>query len=262
VAIPQVERFTTVLPFPGRSVTGTVTDRTGKPVEAARVRELIGGSLALTDAEGRFSLTGLAEGRQPVVQAEKDEEKSPAVEVVLEEGRPPAPLQLVLGQHEAPSVVIQVVDAGGAPAPNAFVFLEEAGKGQRLLTTGADGRATATLEPPLPPQVRAAAFSGGAWGFGTWMTRDAVQDGLTVAVTGIGSLTVTSAKLAGSPRVLTEGGWDLSWLLRLLGAPAALSVRQPLQLSGLPAGRYDVQLESTTVTVTVTAERAGEGVLR
>jgi hypothetical protein len=45
----------------------------------------------------------------------------------------------------------------------AFVFLEEAGKGQRFLVADGAGIATATLEPTLPAQVRAAALAGGSW---------------------------------------------------------------------------------------------------
>src|SRR5262249_51364406 len=44
--VPDGDRFETLLDFPGLAVSGTVTDRDGKPVEGARVRDLTGGALA------------------------------------------------------------------------------------------------------------------------------------------------------------------------------------------------------------------------
>ncbi|MDP9122497.1 MAG: carboxypeptidase-like regulatory domain-containing protein, partial [Acidobacteriota bacterium] len=262
VTLPEVPSFTTVLPFAGMALAGIVTDRQDRPVEGAQVRELESGALAVTGAGGRFFLASVPPGKL-VVQARKLEETSPALETEVLPGKVPEPLHLVLGQHETPSVAVQVVDAGGAPVPGAFVFFEEEGKGQRLLTTGADGNTSASLEAPLPPRVRVAAFSGRSWAFGSWAGREAAQsEGLVVATSGAGgSALVRSAKRHGSPRVMTAEGWDLSWLLRLLGAPPMLSPDSPLALTGLPAGQYRVELDGANVVTTISEGRPGEAVL-
>jgi len=258
VQIPEVERFETVLPFAGMALTGIVVDREGKPAEGARVRELTSGALGLTPADGSFSLLGLKAGKA-VVQAQRQEETSQAVEVQLPGERRPEPLRLVLGEPKAPKVTVLVTDPAGTPMPGAFVFFEEEGKGQRLVTTAADGRTTVSLDPPLAPRVRAAAFGGGTWGFGSWATWEAAQEGITVPLAGAGSLVVHSPRRRGSPHIVTAAGWDLSWMLRLLGTPPSLSAEQPLQLTGLPAGPYSVSLEGASVTVSVEDGKAREG---
>jgi hypothetical protein len=80
-----------------------------------------------------------------------------------------------------------------------------------------------------------------------------------VPLAGAGSLLVESVRRQGSPSVLTAEGWDLAWLLRLLGDPPLLSAEQPLRLMGLPAGPYTVALDGTSVTVTVGDGKTGEG---
>lgn len=248
--IPRVERFDTVLPFAGLSLAGVVTDRDDRPVEGARVRDLTGGGMAFTDAEGRFLLAGLKEGLV-AVQARHGEQTSPVEQRELTPDRAPEPVLLVLGDHESPVVTVAVADESGAPVPGAFLFFEEEGKGVRLVTAAADGTAKVTLEAPLPPRVRAATFARGLWAFGGWVTRDTAREGLTLPLAGTGALKVTSARLHGSPGVVTGEGWNLGWLLRLLGAPPDLSPEQPLALAGLPEGQYQVSLESVSVTLAV-----------
>jgi hypothetical protein len=261
VDVPPGDRFETVLSFPGLAVSGTVTDRDGKPAEGARVRELMSGALAFSRADGSFSLVGLKAGKV-VLQAQLLEQKSPLNELELREDQPPDPLHLVLGEQPAPALTVQVADAAGAPIPGAFVFLEEEGKGLRLVVADGQGRATVTLDPPLPLRVRTAAFAASAWGFGNWVDWKAASQGLAVAVGGGGSLVVKSAKQRGSPRIVTQDGWDVSWLLRLLGAPPMLSPEQPLQVTGLTAGQYSVSLDGASVTLAVTADHPGEGRLQ
>ncbi len=262
VDIPAGDHFETVLSFPGLAVAGTVTDREGKPVDRVRVRELTGGGIAFSSADGKFSLVGLKPGKS-VFQAQLQEQTSPLAEMELKIGETPPPLHLVLGERKAPSLAVRVVDSGGAPIPGAFVFLDEEGKGQRLLVADAGGKVDVRVEPPLPPRVRAAAFSAGAWGFGDWLDRTAADGGgLLVEVTGADSFIVTSAKRQGSPRILTQSGWDVSWLLRLLGAPPMLSPDRPLQMSGLVAGQYSISLDGASVTVAVEGRHPAEGQLQ
>ncbi|HXU29699.1 MAG TPA: carboxypeptidase-like regulatory domain-containing protein, partial [Thermoanaerobaculia bacterium] len=258
VDIPAEEYFETVLSFPGLAVTGTVVDREGKPVERARVRELTSGGIAFSDPEGNFSLVGLKAGKS-VVQAQLQDQTSPLAELNLRIGERPEPLRLVLGQRKAPSLTVRIVDAGGAPVPGAFVFLDEEGKGQRLLVADAQGQTEVRLEPPLPPRVRAAAFSSGSWGFGDWLDRQAADGEFQVEVAGAESFVVTSDTHQGSPRILTPNGWDVSWLLRLLGAPPRLAPDLPLRMSGLVAGRYSISLDGASVTVTVREQHPAEG---
>jgi hypothetical protein len=261
VEIPQVERFETILPFPGLGLAGTVSDHSGAPVQGARVREMVTGALALTDASGSFAITGLKAGRA-ALQARREERASAIVEVQLGGADVPEPVHLVLDDaNKPPSISVQVSDSGGLPASGAFVFFEEEGKGLRLVTTAMDGRALVTLEPPLPTRVRVAAFASGAWGFGGWVSWESALQGVVVQVQGSGSILVSSAQSQGSPRVVTQDGWELSWLLRQLGAPPVVSPDQPLRLGGLPEGRYSVTLDRASVTLDVTGASAANGEL-
>lgn len=258
VDIPAGEHFETILSFPGLAVTGTVVDRAGQPVERARVRELAGGGIAFSDREGRFSLVGLKPGKS-VIQAQLQDQTSPLAELNLRIGETAEPLRLVLGERKVPSLTVRIVDAGGAPIPGAFVFVDEEGKGQRLVVADAQGKAEIRLEPPLAPRVRAAAFSAGSWGFGDWLDGPIAEAGLRVEVAGAESFVVTSETHRGSPRILTSNGWDVSWLLRLLGAPPMLAPDRPLQMSGLVAGRYSVSLDGASITLDVARQRTVEG---
>lgn len=256
--VPPGERFDTVLSFPGLAVSGIVADPKGRPAEGARVREMVSGALAFAGADGSFSLIGLKHGRA-IFQAQLQELSSPLAEVELREDQVPEPLHLVLGERSAPKVTIQVTNGDGLPMPNAFVFLEEEGRGRQLLVAHSDGRATAGLQPPLAPRMRAAAFAAGSWGFGPWVDWKTATLGLAIEVGGGGSLLVKSEKHRGSPRILTQDGWDLSWLLRLLGAPPAFSPDQPLQVTGLAPGLYEISFESARITLAVPRDRLVEG---
>lgn len=128
-----------------------------------------------------------------------------------------------------------------------------------MLTTAADGKATVTLEAPLPARVRVAALASGRWGLGAWVPREAAGRGLALATGGRSSLRVQSREKRGTPRILHESGWDLSWLLRLLAAPLALSPDQPLQVVGLPPGLYTVLLAGSSTTVQVDESEGGDG---
>ena len=181
-------------------------------------------------------------------------------EVELQEEGSTAPVRLVLGDHDSPGLSIQVTDTAGGPAAGAFVFLEEEGKGLRLLTTAADGKATVTLEAPLPIRVRVAALASGRWALGPWVSREAAGRGLApLAAGGSSSLRVQSREKRGAPRILHETGWDLAWMLRLLSSPLSLSPEQPVQVTGLPPGRYAISLAGASTTVQVGESDSGEG---
>jgi hypothetical protein len=258
IDIPDAEHSEIVLPFAGLAVAGQVVGSDGRPAEGARVREMTSGALALTGADGRFSLGGLKPGKA-VLQAQRGQETSDLEPIELQEARDPGPVLLVLDKAEPPVVKVRILDAQGAPVVGAYVFLEEEGKGQRLVTSAADGAATVTLEPPLPARIRVAAFSAGTWGFGRWEGLEGARRGLSLQVTTGGELRLETAKQQGSPRIVTQEGWDLSWLLRQLGAPPLVSAERPLHLSGLPAGIYSVYLEDASLTLSVASGRLAEG---
>jgi hypothetical protein len=257
--IPEVEKFATVLTFSGLVQTGTVADREGNPVEGARVRELTSGALSFSAPDGSFTLAGLRPGKA-LVQAELRGQTSSLAEAELSE-RPPEPLRLVLGDETAPTLTVQALDASGLPAAGAFVFLAEEGKGLRLLTTAADGKTTITLEPPLAPRLRAAAYANGSWGFGRWTSREAAQEGISISVAGSGGLIVSSDKKEGPPAITTQDGWDLTWMLRLLGVDPRVTKDQPLQVTGLPAGQYQVALGGSGMTIAVEDGKVRRGAI-
>jgi hypothetical protein len=256
VEIPRGERYETVLDFPGLGVAGVVTEEE-RPIAGARVRDFVSGALAFSAADGTFSLAGLAAGRVSL-QAQHEGLSSPIVEVELREDRPTEPVHLPLNERPAPRLEILVTDTEGGPVAGAFVFLDEDGRGQRILTTAADGRAVASLEPPLPARVRAAATSGHTWGWGNWVDWEKAREGLAVPLGASGSLILSSETRQGSPRVVSAEGWDLSWLLRQLGAPVVVAPGQPWRLDGLPAGRYLVSLGEASLTVAVQKSEPAE----
>lgn len=251
VEIPEGDHFETVISFPGLAVTGQVMDEQERPVEGARVRELTAGALALTGADGIFTLAGL-DGPKAVLQASLGELSSPTVEIELSPGQPAEPVLLTLERSSSAQIAVRVVSAEGSPAAGAFVFLEEEGKGLRVLTASADGTASAAFEPPLPARVRAAAMLGSSWSLGSWLSLDQAREGLSLTLAGRDEgMLVESAACQGSPHVLSPEGWDLSWMLQLLGTPAFIAPGRPFRLEGLPSGTYTLSLDGASVTVPV-----------
>ncbi len=255
VEIPELAHVETVISFPGLAVAGQVQDDQGRPVEGARVRELTAGALALTGRDGSFTLTGLS-GASAVLEARSGELSSSVVEVELTPGRVGDPVLLTLDRRAEGQIEVNVSDSEGLPAAGAFVFFEEEGKGLRILTASAEGTASASLEPPLPVRVRAAALLGSTWGLGSWATLDQARERLTLTLARRHEgILVESEACQGSPRVLTSDGWDLTWMLQLLGIPAVIAPERPFALEGLPPGSYTLTLEGASLALQV---RSGE----
>ncbi len=251
VEIPEIDRFATVISFPGLALTGQVMDEQARPVEGARVRELTTGALALTGPDGIFTLAGL-DGPKAVLQASLGELSSPIVDIELSPDRPAEPVLLTLERRSAAQIAVRVVSAEGSPAGGAFVFLEEDGRGLRVLTASADGTASAAFEPPLPARVRAAAILGSSWALGSWISLDQAREGLSLSLAGRDEgMLVESEACQGSPRILSPEGWDLSWMLQLLGTPLFLAPGRPVRLEGLPPGAYTLSLDGASVAVPV-----------
>lgn len=255
VEIPRTERAEILLDFPGLMLSGVVLGEDGQPVAGARVRALETGALAFSAQDGSFGLPGPESATQASVQAEHEGLASPVVEIALEPGREPGPVRLTLGKRSPPRIEALVVGSDGLPVANAFVFLEEEGRGFRILTTGADGRAAAAMAPPYPGRVRLAASSGSAWFLGSWVSWDEARSGLIAALDGSASIEILGGEHAGIPRILSAGGWDVAALLLSLGMPPALSPGAPLRIDGLPPGPYTVAIDGTGSTVMA---RAGE----
>lgn len=245
VQIPEVERFEARITLPGQGVSGRVVqEEGGEPVAGARVQDLVSGALTFSREDGGFSMTGLAPSRA-ALQARLADRSSPLVEVDLSDGNAPESVVLTLGDRPPLRIEVRVTATDGSPVPGAFVFLEEEGKGLRILTSGPDGRTEAAVEPPLAPRVRAAVTTGAAWAFGSWAGEEESRRGLALQLgQAAGSLRVESETMTGSPKVLTADGWDLSWLLTLLGSRPELDPGRPVLLSGLPPGSYTVSFQS------------------
>lgn len=255
VEIPRTEQAEVRLDFPGVILTGVVLDEDGEPAAGARVRELGTGALAFSAADGTFGLPGPDGAAQASIEAEREGLASPVVDIALEPGRAPEPVRLTLGRRSPPQIDILVVDGGGQPAANAFVFLEEEARGFRILTTGGDGRVTATMTQPFPTHVRLAASSGSVWSLGPWVSWDEARSGLTTALDGSAALEILSEERAGIPHILSADGWDVAALLASLGAPPALRPGVPARIEGLPPGLYTVTVDGAGPTVTI---RPGE----
>lgn len=253
-ALPAGSEYEAILTFPGGSLAGIVLDPESRPAEGARVRDLGTGAVAFTGSDGSFVLTGAAPGKHSI-QAERDGLASPVTEADVVPDEPGALLRLQLGERQNPEIRVQVVDAEGSPVAGAFVFLEEEGRGQRLLTTGMDGRVAARIDPPPPSRVRLAALANGAWSLGEWKGWSEVSMPLTLLASPGGSVRVGSASRSGSPRILSPHGWDVSWLLTRLGVRPTFAPGHPLEIHGLPEGNYAVSLEGNTASATVRTGR-------
>ncbi|MFL6201870.1 MAG: carboxypeptidase regulatory-like domain-containing protein [Thermoanaerobaculia bacterium] len=253
-ALPAGSEYEAILTFPGGALAGIVLDPENRPAEGARVRDLGTGAVAFTGADGSFVLTGAAPGKHSI-QAERDELASPVADTEVVPDRPGDLLRLVLGERQDPEIRVLVLDAEGVPVAGAFVFLEEEGKGQRLLTAGLDGRVAARIEHPLPVRVRFAALANGTWSLGEWKGWSEVQETMTLLARPGGAVRVESASRTGSPRILSSQGWDVSWLLTRLGVPPTLAPGVPIELHGLPEGDYTVSLVGTTSPAKVRAGR-------
>ncbi len=254
--LPEGAEHVAVLTFPGGAIAGVVLSPDERPAEGARVRDLDSGSVAFSGSDGGFVLTGVAPGTHHV-QAEREELTSAVVSTAVstEEaaGRSGDPIRLVLGDRQAPEIRVQVFDSHDVPVPGAFVFLEEEGKGQRLLTTGPDGGAAARVDLPTPARVRLAALINGVWSLGAWTDWADLPDPVILLSGPAGSLRVESSALEGSPRILSSQGWDIGWLLTRLGARQSVGPDHPLEMQGLPEGQYTFSLGDLTSRVTVKA---------
>lgn len=253
-ALPPHSEWATVLLFPGGFLTGTVVDSRSRPAPGARVRDLDSGAVAFAGPDGSFVLAAAEPGRHSL-QAERDGLESSVIDAVALADGTGEPIRLVLEERQSPEIRVQALDADQVPVAGAFVFLEEEGKGQRLLTTGPGGVAVARLDSPTPLRVRLAALVNGTWSLGSWESWQDLPGTVVLSAGPSGSLRMESSEIEGSPRILGPGGWDVAWLSTRLGARPTLVPGTPFVVHGLPEGVYTVLLEEKTSTVSI---RAGE----
>lgn len=252
VEIPRADVASIIVRFGGESLLGRVVDREDRPVTDAQVMEHARGAFGRSDEVGAFRLHGLGAGPF-ALQARSAEGASRVVEGEIEPGRAIEPIVLVLGEERALHLDVTVERVDGTSAVGAFVFLQEEGKGQRILTVGSAGRAEAEIASPLPKLLRVAATDGTAWAFGEWVSWDLAKRGLALRL-GSGALHLASADQRGRPTIGAPNGWDLSRLLVQIGLPPVLAPEQPLRLFGLPPGTYEVRLGDVALEARVRAD--------
>ncbi|HYC89266.1 MAG TPA: carboxypeptidase-like regulatory domain-containing protein [Thermoanaerobaculia bacterium] len=251
VEIPEHETFELALRFTDTALSGVIVDRDGVPVPRAVVEVTTANASMLAREDGSFDLRGLVAGEHEI-RARAFDGRVATGRVRIEEGRDTPPLRLVL-EAERPAEVRIAVTRGGQPAPGAFVFVELENEGQRILT--ADARGVATLrvsDQSGAKRLRLAGYDGGMWAFDSWRSRE--QSALALAIDRVGDLAISGA--SGSVEIVRADGWNVSQLLRRIGAPPQADRTTPLVLSGLAPGSYMVAVGSRTLHAEVSAGRS------
>ncbi|MFZ2493855.1 MAG: carboxypeptidase-like regulatory domain-containing protein [Thermoanaerobaculia bacterium] len=233
VTIPEVDSHHLDLDFPATLVRGRVLGRDGLPARRALVRALEEKSVAMTGADGEFTLV-LPTGRHRL-QAERGAERSPISTVEVDASKPTPQTELTLDAE--PASVRVAVFLAGRPAPNVFLLAQSDDDTTKVLVTDANG--TAALEAhEESSRLRFAAMGQGRWYFGPWLERGQFSDGVTIQMPDdVGSITITSATPGTPvPVVLQPQGWDVTRALTWL----SITPRLPLTITGLPAGTYTI----------------------
>jgi hypothetical protein len=107
---------------PGTTITGTVTDETGRPIAGALVRAQFHNDIrqATTTADGTYKLVGCEPRMARIVVSAKGRALD-LQEVRVAEGMPPVNFQMKQGGH----LRIRVVDEAGKPVSKARIFFQE-----------------------------------------------------------------------------------------------------------------------------------------
>ncbi|MEM7588235.1 MAG: carboxypeptidase-like regulatory domain-containing protein, partial [Acidobacteriota bacterium] len=241
VDLPESPHYELVLRFAGGSLEGTVSEADGSPVPGARVRDHASGAWAISGDDGSFTLHAVGEGPF-ALQARLDTRSSELVRIENASSLNEA-VALVLVDPE--QIVIEVFDASEQPVAGALVFLEEATKRRRILTTAHDGRATAPLHPPRAQQVRAAAYIGGSWVLSEWQALEGPAPSLSLRQEEGGSIRIMTPHNedeAEPIHLVSSDAWDISWLATRLGHRPTVMAGRPWTQHGLPPGSYEVRV--------------------
>jgi hypothetical protein len=250
VDIPESEQFDVALRYHDTTISGVVVDRDGKPVPRAVVEVRTANASMLARDDGTFELRGLVAGEHEI-RARAMDGRIAMDRIIIEDSRAAAPLRLVL-EAERPAEIRIAVTRGGQPAAGAFVFVEIEQEGQRILTADATGMATLRLsEGERAKRLRLAAFAPGWWAFNDW--RDRADATLAVAIDRVGALAVTGA--SGPVEIVRADGWNVSQLLRRIGAPPQADPSTQMLLTGLEPGSYRIAVGTKSLLAEVTAGR-------
>jgi hypothetical protein len=253
--IPEQPEIETTLRFADTVIRGVVVDGGGAAVSRAIVEVNATGVAALAEDDGSFVLRGLLPGEHEV-RARARDGKSAAQRVQIEAGREVPPVRLVLEAERPSEITITVTRAGGAPASGAFVFADLEGEGQRILTADAAGKAMLRLSRSAAARFRLAAYDQGIWAFQPWRERSAAA--AAISVERGGELAVLSDNASGAVEIVRNDGWNLSNLMRRIGAQPLVAAGTPFRLSGVAGGSYSVTLGTTTLQADVAAGRERE----
>jgi hypothetical protein len=223
--------------IPDNRIEGIVVDTAGAPVPRADVTFNRGPqrlALAVTDAQGRFSVRGVTSGEAEVF-ASATGARSPIMNVAVDAG-PNAPLRLVV--HELPQIKSRVLGPAG-PVPGARVAIWPEGGGRvSLAVTDSDGYFLTMGHPPTE-RLNLAVHSPGLALFVGSIAADAQQSPQVVTLTSAAGVLEIAAK---SRVAYVEYGSVLipvQLALQIL-APAATAENELrlLRLADLPPGQY------------------------
>lgn len=254
--VPEAAEAVILVVFEGNVLRGRVTDAEGRPLARAAVREIQGPSHALTAADGTFAMMAVAPGVHRL-HATLAGKSSRVIEVTVEPNREVPPVTLEIGDDDANTVAIRVVNDDGLPIASAFVFLESIAGTVRILMTNAAGEATTSVPEGIGDLVRVAAYGKNVWGFGKLKkSADGVPGphATTVRFVRTGSLRIRS-RTASGPAVIQspDAPADLAWMLTRIGSFPTVKPDVPLLIQGLPPGNYRIQVDTSSALVAITA---------
>jgi hypothetical protein len=216
-------------------------------------------ALAISDEGGRFRIAGLEPG--PITLLARDGAlRSAPLESFLELDRAPDDLILVLEPARVREVQVDIEVERGVAASGALVLLEDDRGGRRLVSADTAGKARFPFDPPYPRRLRAAASFAGRWVLGPWIEFEEEEEPvvLELAFGETGSLLLESERLEGLVELRSANGWDLTTLQLRLGRAPRLRIGEPLHLSGLPEGTYELRLGSRMWVAAVRASEVEE----
>lgn len=257
VVPPDRERFEVLLEFPEYRLEGRVVDNQGEPVHGARVHERETTTTVPTGSDGSFEVSGLGPG-QYSLRATHREQASPWSRVEIPTHGKAEPVELLLKEPGAGDrLELRISTADDAPAAGAFVFVETDLPGQRLLTADPQGHLSFEGGVDAPRAIRLAVFHAGNWLLGEWRDwQEAAGESWTLELPEGGRLEVRPKEESHVElSLLSAENWDLAWLLRRLGYQVTATAEAPLEVTGLPAGVYQLRGRHGSQSITIRRNR-------